>query len=119
MDFLFIDTAPQSDKPAINAAAVADIILIACKPSVMDLWAIQNTLRLTKLANLKPEAKIFTVLTQIEPFGKLHEEARTTLRKLAVNGLVYLHGRTNPESQQGEAASGSGQPQPEGASRTP
>ena len=93
VDFLFIDTAPQSDKPAINAAAVADIILIACKPSVMDLRAIQNTLRLTKLANLKPEAKIFTVLTQIEPFGKLHEEARTTLRKLAVNVLPHGLGR--------------------------
>ena len=84
VDFLFIDTAPQSDKPAINAAEAADIILIICKPSVMDLRAIQNTIRLTKLANLKPGTKVFTVLTQIEPFGKLHEEARRTLQKLAV-----------------------------------
>ena len=93
VDFLFIDTAPQSDKPAINAAEAADIILIICKPSVMDLRAIQNTIRLTKLANLKPGAKVFTVLTQIEPFGKLHEEARGTLRKLAVNVLPQGLGR--------------------------
>ena len=93
VDFLFVDTAPQSDKPAINAAEAADIILIICKPSVMDLRAIQNTIRLTKLANLKPGAKIFAVLTQIEPFGKLHEEARKTLGKLAVDVLPEGLGR--------------------------
>ena len=93
VDFLFIDTAPQSDKPAINAAEAADMILIICKPSVMDLRAIQNTIRLTRLADLKPGAKIFTVLTQIEPFGKLHEEARTTLNKLGVNVLSDGLGR--------------------------
>ena len=92
VDFLFIDTAPQSDKPAINAAEVADIILTP-KPSVMDLRAIQNTLRLTQLANLKPGAKVFTVLTQIDPSGKLHEEARTTLRELAANVLPCGLGR--------------------------
>ena len=93
VDFLLIDTAPQSDKPAINAAEAADMILIICKPSVMDLRAIQNTIRLTRLADLKPGAKIFTVLTQIEPFGKLHEEARTTLNKLGVNVLSDGLGR--------------------------
>lgn len=93
VDFLFIDTAPQSDKPAINAAEAADIILIICKPSVMDLRAIQNTIRLTKLATLKPGTKIFTVLTQIEPFGKLHEEARKTLNELAVDVLAEGLGR--------------------------
>ena len=93
VDFLFIDTAPQSDKPAINAAEAADMILIICKPSVMDLRAIQNTIRLTRLADLRPGAKVFTVLTQIEPFGKLHEEARKTLNKLGVNVLSDGLGR--------------------------
>ena len=93
VDFLFIDTAPQSDKPAINAAEAADLILIVCKPSVMDLRAIQNTLRLTKLADLKPGANVFAVLTQIEPFGRLHEEARKTLCELAVNVLPQGLGR--------------------------
>jgi len=93
VDFLLIDTAPQSDKPAIKAAEVADLILITCKPSVMDLRAIQNTLRLTKLVNLKPGVKVFAVLTQIDPFGNLHEEARTTLHQLAVNVLPGGLGR--------------------------
>ena len=59
VDFLFIDTAPQSDKPAINAAEVADLILIPCRPSVMDLRAIQNTLRLTNLGQSEARCRSF------------------------------------------------------------
>lgn len=93
VDLMILDTAPQSDKPAINAAEVADLILVPCKPSVMDLRAVQNTIRLTKLANLKPGAQVFAVLTQIEPFGRLHEEARATLQKLDLQVLPHMLGR--------------------------
>lgn len=85
VDLLIIDTAPQSDKPSINAAEVADLVLLTCKPSVMDLRAIQNTIRITQLADLKPQSQVWTVLTQIDPLGKLHEEARNTLQGMEVN----------------------------------
>ena len=106
VDFLFIDTAPQSDKPAINAAEAADLILVICKPSVMDLRAIQNTIRLTRLASLKPGARVVTVLTQIEPFGRLQDEARATLSGLGVDVLpsglgrrvAYHHGLINGQT---------------------
>ena len=93
VDVLFIDTAPQSDKPAINAAEAADLVLIVCKPSVMDLRAVQNRVRLTKPADLKPGTRVFTALTQIEPFGKLHEEARKALGRLGVDVLAEGLGR--------------------------
>jgi chromosome partitioning protein len=93
VDLMVLDTAPQSDKPAINAAEVADLILVPCKPSVMDLRAVQNTIRLTKVANLKPGTQVFAVLTQVEPFGRLHEEARSTLQKLDLEVLPYGLGR--------------------------
>ncbi len=93
VDVLIIDTAPQSDKPAIDAAEVADLILIPCKPSVMDLRAVQNTIRLIKLANLRPGTQVFGVLTQVEPFGKLHEEAKITLQKLDLEVLPHGLGR--------------------------
>ena len=93
VDLVVLDTAPQSDKPAINAAEVADLILVPCKPSVMDLRAVQNTIRLTKLANLKTHTRVFAVLTQVEPFGKLHEEARETLQSLELEVLPYGLGR--------------------------
>lgn len=88
-DFAIIDTAPQADTPAVSAAEHADLVLIPCRPSVMDLRAMQNTLRLCALANVKP----YVVLTQIEPLGTLHEEARRTLKALQADVLPCGLGR--------------------------
>ena len=88
-DLLVIDTAPHSDAPAIAAAELADLVLVTCRPSVMDLRAIQNTIRLARLAEVKPHA----VLTQTDPFGSLNEEARRTLIELGVDVLQTSMGR--------------------------
>ena len=82
-DFAIIDTAPQSDSLAVQAAKLADIVLITCKPSVMDLRAIQSTLRLTDIAGTTPHV----LLTQIEPQGTRQQEAGDTLRGLDVHVL--------------------------------
>jgi chromosome partitioning protein len=89
VDLLLIDTAPQTDAPASAAAEVADLVLIPCRPSVMDLRAIQNTIRLCRNANVAHSV----VLTQIEPQGRLHEEARATLQGLKVDVLPVGLGR--------------------------
>jgi chromosome partitioning protein len=89
VDLFLIDTAPQSDNPAIAAAEAADLVLITCRPSVMDLRAIQNTIRLTRLAAVTP----YVVLTQVDPFGTLHEEAVRTLDGLGVEVLPEVMGR--------------------------
>jgi len=54
VDLVLIDTPPQSDNPAVQAAQLSDLVLIVTKPSVMDLRAIQNTLRLAKVADVHP-----------------------------------------------------------------
>jgi chromosome partitioning protein len=36
-DVLLIDTAPHSESTALTAARVADLILVPCQPSIMDL----------------------------------------------------------------------------------
>lgn len=89
VDFAIIDTAPQSDNLAVQAAQLSDIVLITCKPSVMDLRAIKSTLRLTEIAGVKP----YVVLTQIEPNGTRHGEAAQTLKSLAVDVLPYGTGK--------------------------
>lgn len=88
-DLLFIDTAPHADTPALAAAEVTDFVLVTCRPSVMDLRAIQNTIRICRLAQRKP----YVVLTQIDPFGTLAKEAGATLRKLDVEVCPYGLGR--------------------------
>lgn len=89
LGLLVIDTAPQSDNPAVAAAEAADVVLITCRPSVMDLRAVQNTIRLARLAGVTPHV----VLTQVDPFGTLQEEAVRTLGGLGVAVLPELMGR--------------------------
>lgn len=81
VDFVFVDTAPQSDNLAVQAAQLSDVVLVTCKPSVMDLRAIQSTLRLTDIAGVTPHV----VLSQIEPQGERHAEAAATLAALNVD----------------------------------
>src|SRR4051812_10256439 len=45
-----IDTAPHSESSALAAARAADLILIPCRPAILDLRAIGTTVDLAKLA---------------------------------------------------------------------
>src|SRR5580693_4718844 len=54
-DIAIIDTAPHSESAALAAARAADLILIPCRPAILDLRAIHLTIDLSKLAD-KPAA---------------------------------------------------------------
>ncbi len=43
-EMLYVDTAPHSDSAALEAARIADLVLIPCRPAILDLEAITNTL---------------------------------------------------------------------------
>lgn len=57
--FIVIDTPPHADVTATRAMEVADIVLIACRPSAFDQTAAMNTARLVDLLN-KPAFIIFS-----------------------------------------------------------
>jgi len=83
-----IDTAPQSNDPALVAAELADCILITCKLSVMDLRAVQNTLSLLKVAKTKPGVRVYMVLSMVEHFSKKEgQEAIEVLKQLNMRVL--------------------------------
>jgi chromosome partitioning protein len=50
-ELVIVDTAPHADHAALQAARVADLVAIPCRPSTFDLAAISATLDLCKLAN--------------------------------------------------------------------
>jgi chromosome partitioning protein len=70
-DIVFIDTAPHSESASLAAARIADYILIPCRPAILDLRAIGNTIDLAKLAGTKAAV----VLTCVPPRGTLAQEA--------------------------------------------
>jgi chromosome partitioning protein len=69
--WVVIDTAPHSESAALAAARAADLVLIPCRPAILDLRAIGNTIELIRLAST-PGA---VVLNAVPARGSLADEA--------------------------------------------
>jgi chromosome partitioning protein len=89
VDLVLIDTAAKTENDTLLAIEAADLVVIPCRPSAMDLRAIMNTVRLCRTRNIKPHV----VLTQIEPQGTAAEEAREALKKLGIGAVPVGLGR--------------------------
>jgi len=66
-----LDTAPHSEGTALEAARAADLILVPCQPSIMDLRAMRKTADL--INHLKKP--IYAVLNEVAPQGTVADEA--------------------------------------------
>ena len=66
-----LDTAPHSEGAALEAARAADLILVPCHPSIMDLRAMRKTVDLLNYAR-KPT---FALLNEVSPQGVVADEA--------------------------------------------
>lgn len=95
---VIFDTAPHSQKDALEAAQAADIILIPCKPSLVDLRAISSSVKIAQLAN-KPT---IAILTQTQARGSLTNEAAQAIKSYDVtlapvtigNRMAFVHAFT-------------------------
>ncbi|MGG5890845.1 division plane positioning ATPase MipZ [Falsiroseomonas sp. HC035] len=65
-DFLVVDTAPQADRAAAQAAKVANLVLSPVQPSIVDLDAVDATIDVCKLANVP----IMFVLNRVPTQGQ-------------------------------------------------
>ena len=79
-EVLLLDTAPHSDSTALEAARVSDLILIPCRPAILDMEAITNTLALVQTTN-RP---VFVVMNAVAPQGREAEEASEAIAALNV-----------------------------------
>ena len=73
-EMLYVDTAPHSDSAALEAARAADLVLIPCRPAILDLEAITNTLTFLRTTG----TPVLVVLNAIAATGqdaRLAEEA--------------------------------------------
>lgn len=112
-DLVVIDTAPYSGDVALAAAEAADLVLIPCRPGILDLRAIGTTARVVKLAG----KHAYVVLNTVPPrASNVLADARAAV---AVHGLdvtpialqqraAYAHsltaGQTAQEYEQGGKA---------------
>jgi len=68
---LILDTAPHAEATAIEAARCADLVLVPCQPSIMDLRAMRKTVDLLKLVKVRA----FAVLNGVPAHGSVADEA--------------------------------------------
>lgn len=71
MRLVILDTAPHSESAALAAACAADLVLIPCRPAILDLRAIGQTIALVKQAGTQGAV----VLNAVAPRGTLADEA--------------------------------------------
>jgi len=86
---VFIDTAPHSESASLAAARVADLILIPCRPAILDLRAIRHTIDLARIAQ-KP---VFVVLNSVSHRGALAQDAQEAVESYQVAITPVLLGQ--------------------------
>ncbi len=97
-DIVFIATAPHSEAAGLAAARVAELVLIPCRPAILDLHAIESTVEITRLADVPALA----VLNAVPARTTLAEEARTAISTYNVptapqqigQCIAYVHALT-------------------------
>ena len=102
--FAIIDTAPHSTDAALAAAHAADLVLIPCRASVADLYAIGTSIEITRQAGTAA-----TVVLNAAPVqGPLVKQARDAIAAYEVemipvvlhHRIAHVHAFTAPELTQ-------------------
>lgn len=73
-DLVIVDTAPKSESASLVAAKLADLVLIPCQPSNLDLDAIADTVNIAALA-AKPAAFVLNNCRAASTLADQAEEA--------------------------------------------
>lgn len=76
-DFVVVDTAPQADRAAAQAAQVADIVVAPVQPSIVDLDAVDATVDVCKLAGVP----VLFVLNRVPTQGQEVAGTEDAIRK--------------------------------------
>lgn len=79
-ELLILDTAPHSDSVALEAAKVASLVLVPCRPAILDIEAIANTLDLVRTT----KTPVFVVMNAVAAQGREAEEAAEAITALDV-----------------------------------
>lgn len=83
-DLLLVDTPPHAETEAKVAVRAADLLLVPCQPSMLDVWASAGTFDLAR-----SEKRSFRlVFNRVPPRSRAVEEAETALREQGVRPLA-------------------------------
>lgn len=88
-DLVIIDTAPHSQNEALKAAKCADLIVMPCRPTILDLHGVSYTVNLAEMAKVP----LLAVLNAVPPTGKLGDEAKDALSQynIEISPVQIVH----------------------------
>ncbi len=101
-NLVIIDTSPHSEKYALKTARNSDLVLIPCRPGLLDIFSVGASVDICSLAKVR---SIF-VLNAVNPRGSLIEETILALNKYNISTLkttvghrvAFVHSLTNGQS---------------------
>jgi chromosome partitioning protein len=85
---VIVDTAPQADRAAAQAAKIADLVVAPLQPSIVDLDAVDSTIDVCKLAG----APILFVLNRVPTRGREIEGTEAAIHKRGMKVAVARWG---------------------------
>ena len=77
-EVVVLDTAPHSDAVILGAAKVADLVVIPCRPSILDLEALAGTLELVSITPVS----VLAVLNAVLPHTSDNDRAEEAITKM-------------------------------------
>jgi chromosome partitioning protein len=87
-ELVVVDTAPQADRAAAQAARVADLVVAPVQPSIVDLDAVDATIDICKLAGVP----VVFVLNRVPPQGQEIAGTEEAIRKRGMQVLPVRWG---------------------------
>lgn len=83
-DLVIVDTPPHTETDAKTAIRSADLVLVPCQPSSLDVWASSVTIEQAQ----KERRRLLLVLNRVPPRVRSVEEARAAIRELGAQALA-------------------------------
>ena len=84
-----LDTPPRSETAALEAARVADLVVVPCRPQMVDLETVPVTTQLIVLAR---DPLAVAVLVGVPPRGQRAEQARRAIQGLGLRVCPHTIG---------------------------
>ncbi len=79
-ELVVLDTAPHSDSTALAAARASDLVLVPCRPAILDIEAVSNTLALVRTTR----TPMVVVLNGVAPRGRETLHAAEAVKALGI-----------------------------------
>jgi chromosome partitioning protein len=83
-ELIVVDTPPHTETDAKTAIRNADLVLVPCQPSTLDIWASKATVEQAA----KERRSAAMVLNRVPPRGRSVEEARHAIHDLGVEAFA-------------------------------